>query len=371
MLKISKITLTFLMIAAAAALTGCGSKKSASTYKPRYEKVVYSFPQSDDDATQRLLSEAKMWLGTPYRYGGNDRGGVDCSGLVVQVYQRALGIKLPRVSREQADAVEAQSRERLLPGDLVFFATGRDPQRISHVGIFLGDGKMIHSSTKNGVVVADILSGYFDEHFRKAGRVPAFHSMRSSAASTKNKKEKPSKKKKEKEKEKSNAAKAAVAPVTPPAGAQIQPPMPEAAEVWQYEVVNSTPSSAAAATPSDPAPRPAPKKRKGQRSPTPPPAGATMSTPETSAPRTGSTSDAPTREAAPEPTPAPSAAAAPAPAKTEKPKASKPAKPALEKPAKPAKPAAKSPEPQNDSPATSTPDPDAARAKVLSRLKLD
>lgn len=357
------------MIAAAAALTGCGSKKSASTYKPRYEKVVYSFPQSDDDATQRLLSEAKMWLGTPYRYGGNDRGGVDCSGLVVQVYQRALGIKLPRVSREQADAVEAQSRERLLPGDLVFFATGRDPQRISHVGIFLGDGKMIHSSTKNGVVVADILSGYFDEHFRKAGRVPAFHSMRSSAASTKNKKEKPSKKKKEKEK--SNAAKADVAPVTPPAGAQIQPPMPEAGEVWQYEVVNSTPSSAGAATPSDPAPRPAPKKRKGQRSPTPPPAGATVNAPETSAPRTGSTSAAPTREAAPEPTPAPSAAAAPTPAKTEKPKASKPAKPAPEKPAKPAKPAAKSPEPQSDSPATSTPDPDAARAKVLSRLKLD
>lgn len=357
------------MIAAAAALTGCGSKKSASTYKPRYEKVVYSFPQSDDDATQRLLSEAKMWLGTPYRYGGNDRGGVDCSGLVVQVYQRALGIKLPRVSREQADAVEAQSRERLLPGDLVFFATGRDPQRISHVGIFLGDGKMIHSSTKNGVVVADILSGYFDEHFRKAGRVPAFHSMRSSAASTKNKKEKPSKKKKKKEK--SNAAKADVAPVTPPDGAQIQPPMPEAREVWQYEVVNSTPSSAGASTPSDPAPRSAPKKRKGQRSPTPPPAGATMNTPETSAPRTGSTSVAPTREAAPEPAPSPSAAAAPAPAKTEKPKAPKPAKPAPEKPAKPAKPAAKSPEPQNDSPATSAPDPDAARAKVLSRLKLD
>lgn len=161
-------------------LGGCKAhRQTSNTYVNGYKKVIYQFPQSDDDATARLLGEAKMWLGVPYKYAGNDRGGVDCSGLMVQIYQRALGISLPRVSREQADYCRAARKEELVAGDLVFFATGKDPRRISHVGMVIEDGKMIHASTQRGVVIDDYAGGYFADRFIKSGRVEAFHSMKS------------------------------------------------------------------------------------------------------------------------------------------------------------------------------------------------
>ncbi len=185
-MKIAKsFLLTILAVMTSVALTGCHSnRQTVKRYKPKYKEVIYVYPQSEDAATQRLLSEAKMWLGVPYKYAGNDRDGVDCSGLMVQVFQRALGIKLPRVSREQADYCRSIPKERLVPGDLVFFATGKDNARISHVGMFLGDGKMIHSSTRRGVVVDDIEGGYFADTYRRSGQVEAFHKMISSSGSS-------------------------------------------------------------------------------------------------------------------------------------------------------------------------------------------
>lgn len=128
--------------------------------------------------TKRLLSEAESWLGTPYKFGGNDREGVDCSGLVVQVYEKALDIKVPRTSRAQRDYCASLSKSDLIPGDLIFFATGKEEGRVTHVGIFVGEGRMIHASTAKGmVVVSEISTPYFNSHYVGSGCVEDYRAM--------------------------------------------------------------------------------------------------------------------------------------------------------------------------------------------------
>jgi cell wall-associated NlpC family hydrolase len=104
---------------------------------------------------------AVTWLGTPYVWGGRIRSGTDCSGLVQSVFG-LHGIDVPRDSRQQAEAggapVEA-GWEQALPGDLLFFAWDGP---VSHVGICLGNGAMVHSSeTQGGVAVDELGSGAF------------------------------------------------------------------------------------------------------------------------------------------------------------------------------------------------------------------
>lgn len=167
----------------AAAVSGCGSSRNSTraSHRPTVSRPGAAEPpqrvvvKNDmPGPTRLLLSEAGSWLGTRYRYGGNDRDGVDCSGLVAQVYGRALNIKLPRTSAQQSDFCSPVSRDLIAPGDLVFFSSGG---RIGHVGIYLGDGNMIHASTSRGVVVTPLSSPYFADRFCGAGRVDKYYAM--------------------------------------------------------------------------------------------------------------------------------------------------------------------------------------------------
>lgn len=98
------------------------------------------------DAGGPAVSFALGHLGTPYQWGGESSSGYDCSGLVHASY-RAAGIALPRVAQEQYGAtLRVASGEPLRPGDLVFFDSDRE--HINHVGIVVGDGKMIHAPTR-------------------------------------------------------------------------------------------------------------------------------------------------------------------------------------------------------------------------------
>ena len=171
----------FIVSVAAVILTACGSSKSTGS-TGSYKPVELSWPSGSKTAamapqSQALLSAAHEWLGVPYRYGGNDRKGVDCSGLVLQVYKDALGIKLPRNSREQHDYCTAIAKGNLTPGDLIFFATGKDKKRVSHVGIFIGDNLMIHASASKGVILSDINSQYYARTYAGSGIVDQYHAM--------------------------------------------------------------------------------------------------------------------------------------------------------------------------------------------------
>ena len=97
-----------------------------------------------------ILAEARRSLGIPYRYGGTSDRGLDCSGLVQRAYARA-GIRVPRTSRAQFDALPRVDEAR--PGDLLFFSTAGG-RKASHVGIYLGDGEMIHAPGRGFTVGA-------------------------------------------------------------------------------------------------------------------------------------------------------------------------------------------------------------------------
>lgn len=107
-----------------------------------------------------ILSHAQQAIGTPYRFGGNTPDGLDCSGLVEMTY-RAAGIRVPRTADEQFRALPQVDTPR--PGDLLFFG---DRRKASHVGIYRGNGQMIHAPGNGRAVVSVPLEiNYWQERF--------------------------------------------------------------------------------------------------------------------------------------------------------------------------------------------------------------
>lgn len=120
-----------------------------------------------------ILNEAATYLGTPYRYGGSTRSGIDCSAFVLNVFGDTVGIELPRVASDQADVGEAVDKQQLLKGDLIFFSNGWG---ISHVGIVQeitadGDIRFIHAATSKGVMISSLNDAYWGRKYRFAKRI--------------------------------------------------------------------------------------------------------------------------------------------------------------------------------------------------------
>jgi cell wall-associated NlpC family hydrolase len=126
------------------------------------------------DGTTNLVDSAMNFLGVRYKLGGKTaESGFDCSGFTRYVFEASLGRVLPHRADEQANAPELAKVDKkdLKPGDLVFFDTMR--RTFSHVGIYLGDGKFIHSPrTGETVRIEDINISYWARHFTGARRVP-------------------------------------------------------------------------------------------------------------------------------------------------------------------------------------------------------
>lgn len=128
-----------------------------------------------------LLAEAQTYLGTPYRYGGMTRNGIDCSAFVLSVFGAVTGMNLPRVAASQAQEGEKIEKDQLQKGDLVFFShQGRG--RISHVGIVEevspeGDVKFIHAATSKGVMISSLNDSYWGPKYRFAKRVISIDSF--------------------------------------------------------------------------------------------------------------------------------------------------------------------------------------------------
>jgi cell wall-associated NlpC family hydrolase len=116
-----------------------------------------------------FLLDAIAFLGVPYKYGGNTKQGVDCSGLTCNVYESAMQKKLPRSTKEQYQAGKSVPKADLQFGDLVFFnTTGRKP---SHVGIYIEDDLFVHASVVTGVSISSLESTYYKTRFVGARRI--------------------------------------------------------------------------------------------------------------------------------------------------------------------------------------------------------
>ncbi len=121
-----------------------------------------------------ILSEAESYLGTPYRYGGTSRSGIDCSAFVLSVFGAAAGMNLPRVAAAQSQEGDSVQKTELQKGDLVFFS--HRGSRISHVGIVEevtaeGQVKFIHAATSKGVMVSSLDDNYWGPKFQFAKRI--------------------------------------------------------------------------------------------------------------------------------------------------------------------------------------------------------
>lgn len=149
-------------------LAACGSAPQRPVTGPRDWPVV---APSDPVAANAVTIRALGLVGTPYRWGGNTpESGFDCSGLVRYVYRDVLDLRLPRTSRELAQVQGPRIPEpRLASGDLVFFGSRGD---VSHVGIYVGEGRFVHAPSSGGTVRLDRLDGpYWRDHYTGARRV--------------------------------------------------------------------------------------------------------------------------------------------------------------------------------------------------------
>ena len=121
---------------------------------------------------EEIVTYGKQFLGTPYVWGGNDlRTGVDCSGLTKELYG-TFDIHISRVSYMQAEDGKTISKDELRPGDLVFFDTsGVNRGNISHVGMYIGNGKFLHADCTHGVMISSLSSNYYRQNYVSSSRI--------------------------------------------------------------------------------------------------------------------------------------------------------------------------------------------------------
>jgi len=203
--KVSPLVKTGLIITVFAGLSACGtaptrsaqqqapvtlaaqlpSKASAFNKRPNkaatqnplllletnWEKENDPEAETDFSPSGLFVDEALAHLGVRYKYGGNSPDkGFDCSGLVVFVSEKTLGLKLPRRAEEIARFGQTVSTADLQPGDLVFYNTLR--RKFSHVGIYVGEGKFVHAPSSGGVVRVESMDvAYWKKRFNGARRL--------------------------------------------------------------------------------------------------------------------------------------------------------------------------------------------------------
>lgn len=114
-----------------------------------------------------LVDDALKLRSTPYLWGGMSQVGIDCSGLTFVAYRMA-GVTLPRDADQQFQVGEAVTPEELQPGDLVFFG---QPGEITHVGMYAGNGAMVHASSGAGVISSTLFEGWYQQYYRGARRI--------------------------------------------------------------------------------------------------------------------------------------------------------------------------------------------------------
>lgn len=174
----------FLTILVSIILTGCVSQ-------PRYRSEPIETAKgrsiSDEQAyntegrkpygekAKSRIDKAKMeriidsFLGAPYKPGGENKAGMDCSGLVVSTYKQYAGFKLPHDTKKLYKLVKRVDKDDLGYGDLVFFSDGWFSGL--HVGIYMGEGKFVHSKEGSGVVVSSLNEDYYNKRYIGARRV--------------------------------------------------------------------------------------------------------------------------------------------------------------------------------------------------------
>ena len=132
-------------------------------------------------SNMKLFHFVYDWIGTPYRFGGSSRKGIDCSAFTKQLYSDVFNLSIRRSSRDIFSMVNPVGKDDLKEGDLVFFKI--HSRSISHIGIYLGNNRFAHASSK-GVAISSLDDAYYSRYFYKGGRLIESFKNELSTAST-------------------------------------------------------------------------------------------------------------------------------------------------------------------------------------------
>jgi probable lipoprotein NlpC len=125
--------------------------------------------EKSDIQNGRLYDFVDDWMGTPYRFGGQDRDGIDCSGLAQLLEQQVYNVNIPRSTSQQITVIKRKYEEELVEGDLLFF--DYDGKKFSHVGVYLQNGYYVHASSSKGVTITKLHDPYTYKYFSRCGSV--------------------------------------------------------------------------------------------------------------------------------------------------------------------------------------------------------
>ena len=168
MFKLS-VLITTLLLLSGCSTKGIGAYRGKSTYI-RYSKPQEKNLQLDNNTAVRdaLYEEYLKWRGTPYKFGGTTKHGVDCSSFVQQLYFNALNISVPRTTKEQAKIGRWIKKSQLRSGDLILFKTAYNQR---HSGVYLEHGEFMNASSKYGVTLSNINNPYWRAKYWQSRRV--------------------------------------------------------------------------------------------------------------------------------------------------------------------------------------------------------
>lgn len=165
----------FIFISLIALLAGCSSstQQQGNSHPENNKKTVKTTTKNSSMNQDELLfyllrKEFAYWQGTPYRLGGDNKRGIDCSAFVLHVYRDSVNISLPRTTETQVKKGYLVYRDQLQVGDLVFFKTG---WKTRHVGIYMGDDTFMHASTSKGVIISSLNNVYWKKKYWQARRL--------------------------------------------------------------------------------------------------------------------------------------------------------------------------------------------------------
>ncbi|MDG6896742.1 hypothetical protein A6A19_01705 [Actinobacillus delphinicola] len=146
----------FVTLTASACLWGC-----SSDIPPEPELSV----KQQMNLRTQIMKGYQQWRGVPYRYGGESRRGMDCSAFVQTIFRNNLGMRLPRSTSQQKNLGKPVEKKELQIGDLIFF------NRNTHVGIYVGNGRFVHASTRKGITIAELNNVYFKNRYTQSRRI--------------------------------------------------------------------------------------------------------------------------------------------------------------------------------------------------------
>ncbi len=142
------------------------SNEASKSVMTKYSGII-GIPEKE--LNKKLVYFVDSWYGAPYKWGGGEKSGVDCSHLVCRVYKDVYNKKIAGTANDLEKMSSNVKESKLKEGDLVFFKI--ESEKISHVGVYIANNKFVHASVKKGVIINSLEDKYYKKYFYSGGRI--------------------------------------------------------------------------------------------------------------------------------------------------------------------------------------------------------